>query len=200
MIQKTLILLLLSICACNQSNQVTNEKPKVQVIPAADDYVFIIKPTNKPSIGTGLGDVDNNELWLRNTVTKTERLIVSCKNAKKMENVIGGISEPHFSIDRKKVFFQSEAWATSAAIHVVDLKSGKEKFICPGNGISVIEAGKYKGDFITFMHKYYGPPNYGSFDHDFIVDENGKEIKDLKDDESIDNKRLDDLIHGKIFE
>jgi hypothetical protein len=99
-----------------------------------------------------------------------------------MEYVIAGISNPQFSVDLSKVYFQSVAWATSMAIHAVDIRTGKEKFICPGNDVKVIQSGKWKGDLVVLMHKYKGAPLYGSYDHYFIVDGNGKELKDMGED------------------
>lgn len=148
-------------------------------IGAQAPLTLVVKNTGKPDIDTGSGGGENNELWLKNTRTGEKKLLVSCRDSEDMEKVIAGINNPQFSPDLDKVYFQSSAWAVSEAIHVVDLKTGQERYLCPGNGMKVIPSGQYRGDLIVEKHKYYGPPNYGSYDHYYIVDTNGKELRDL---------------------
>jgi hypothetical protein len=158
----------------------------VSEIHASGNFTFHIKDTGKPlEKGSGNGEDANNELWLKNDATGEKRLLVACKDDEKMENEICNIENPQFSTDKTKVFFESAAWATSGAIHVVDLKTGKEKFVCPGNGLQVVDSGKYMGDIVTNMHKYN---EAGSYDHFFIVNDEGKEQVDLGED--VDENKL----------
>jgi hypothetical protein len=62
--------------------------------------------------------------------------------------VMAGLAEPHFSPDCQRVYFSAATWATSAAFHVLDLKTGETKFLYPGLGIEVIQTGRYKGFLI----------------------------------------------------
>lgn len=180
--KKLLAILSILLCSCGKHQTSSVSDSGVSQISAGGNFTFIIRDNGKPlDMGSGNGDTTNNELWLKNDATGKKRLLVTCKDEKNVENEVCNIGNPRFSLDRSKVYFESSAWATSDAIHVVDLKTGKEKFLCPGNGLKVIKFGKFKGDFITTMHKYYGPPNYGSYDHNFVVDENGKELLDLGD-------------------
>jgi hypothetical protein len=183
------ILALLTLCSCGKQQPTPSGNAAVSQIHAGGGYTFLIKDTGKPlSMGSGNGDDTNNELWLVNDATGEKRLLVGCRDAKEMENEICDIQNPQLSPDKSNVYFESSAWATSGAIHVVDLKSGNEKFLCPGNGLQVIDSGKYKGDIITNMHKYNKGDEGGSYDHFFVVDPTGKEMKDLG--EELDKSKL----------
>ena len=176
-------------CACGKHESSTVNHSGVSQIQAGGGFTFVIKDTGKPlSMGSGSGDDTNNELWLKNDTTGEGRLLVSCKDAKEMENEICDIQNPKLSPVKTKVYFESSAWATSNSIHMVDLKTGKEKFVCDGNGFDLVEAGKYAGDIIVNKHKYNKGPDGGSYDHFFVVDETGKELLDLG--ENIDKSKL----------
>lgn len=138
----------------------------------------ILKDTDKPLISTGCGDVSNNELWLKYS-DGTEELLVACKPDEDIKKVIAQITDPQLSPDKTKVYFMSVAWATSYSIHVVDIKTKSEHFVCDGNSLKVVTQGPYSGDLIVNQHRYYGPPNYGSYNGFYLIDEQGNEIKDL---------------------
>lgn len=136
---------------------------------------IIIKKTGKPPISTGAEYVENNELWIRHPDGKEELLLTS-RNDEDMQKVIGGIHDAKISPDAKKIYFMSSAWATSNSIHVVDIKSKKEKYVCPGNSLEVIQDGPYIGKIIVNQHRYN---ESGSYDNFYIVDDAGKTIKNL---------------------
>lgn len=155
--------------------------PKKQVIQTngvRQPFIIIIKKTGKAPIATGAEDAENNAIWLKYADGKEELLITS-KAAEDMKFVIGGIHDARLSLDKNKIYFISSAWATSDSIHVVEIRTKKERFLCPGNSLEVIQTGPYRGKLIVNQHRYNGPPDYGSYDHNYIIDENGKEIKDL---------------------
>ncbi|MBX4267691.1 hypothetical protein [Clostridium estertheticum] len=147
---------------------------------------IILKDTNKALLSTGAGDTAvNNELWVKYS-DGTEELLVVCHDEEvDVKDIIAGIFNPQLSKDKKKVYFMSEAWATSAAIHVVDIESKNQQFVCPGNYLRIIEKGQYSGDLIVNQHRYNDAPNYGSYDNYYIVDENGIQLEDLGDDPAV---------------
>ncbi len=145
---------------------------------------IVLKDTDKPLISTGAGDATNNELWLKYS-DGTEELLVSSHSAEDIKDVIAFIQNPQFSLDKKKIYFMSAAWATSYSIHVVDIETKNEHFVCDGNSLKVIQSGLYAGDLIVNKYKYYGAPNYGSYDDYYIVTPEGQEIKDIGDDPEI---------------
>jgi hypothetical protein len=154
----------------------------VSQIRGDENFTFLVKKTGKPDIDTGKGGAENDELWLKDNSTGQERLLVSSHEAEKVENLLAEITVPQFSVDKSKVYFMSAAYAVSDAVHAVDLRTGREAFVCPGNSLFVVPSGKYKGDLVVNQHRYHGEPNYGSYDHYFVVDGNGKELKDLGED------------------
>ncbi|ABK61086.1 hypothetical protein [Clostridium novyi] len=139
---------------------------------------ILIKETNLPPISTGLGDIENNQLWLKYS-NGQEKLLVSSREEEDVRYVIAGISNPKFTSDKKSIYFLSEAWAVSAAVHKVDVETGEEKFICDGNYFEIIENGKYKGKLLVIKHKYRAYPMNGSYEGVCVVDEYGNEILSL---------------------
>jgi len=151
----------------------------ITLVPASNHQTFIIKLTDGDSIPTGGGNGLNNRLLLRDDRTQKIRILAISKIGEKQGDVVASISNPQFSADRKKVYFQSAYAAVTGSIHVVDLKTGKEHFVCAGNAYTVEKSGPWVGDIIVMMHKYNGPPQYGSYDHRFVVNDQGQELKDL---------------------
>jgi len=176
-----LVVLAVFLSSCDEDLGSPSVKSPTDLIRADEHHSFMIRDTGKPLVmGSGNGDVTNNELWLFDTRTGDKRLLVVCKDAEKMEDLVCDIQNPMFSADKAEVFFESSAWAVSGSIHAVDLKTGKERFVSAGNGLLVVSKGKYKGKIITQKHKYHGAPNYGSYDHYFVIDpKSGRELVDL---------------------
>lgn len=145
---------------------------------------IVIKDTDKPLIPTGAGDALNNELWLKYS-DGIEELLVSSHSAKDVKDIIAFINTPRFSLDKKKIYFMSAAWATSYAIHVVDIETKSEHFVCDGNSLKVIQSGSYAGDLIVNKHKYN---DIGAYDDYYIVTPEGEEITDLGDDPEVLNQ------------
>jgi hypothetical protein len=86
---------------------------------------------------------------------------------------IQGIEQPHFSIDDSVIYFIGTAWATSGAVYAVAVDSGAVRYVAHGNIIHVIEKPQYRGMLLINRHCYYGPPNYGSYDHFWLVSPEG---------------------------
>ena len=67
----------------------------------------------------------------------------------------------------------------------MDIETKSEHFVCDGNSLKVIQSGSYAGDLIVNQHRYYGPPNYGSYNDYYIVTPEGEEITDLGDNPEV---------------
>ncbi|MDF2986682.1 MAG: putative N-acetylmuramoyl-L-alanine amidase [Eubacterium sp.] len=118
-------------------------------------------------------------MWIQYQDGREMRLI-SSKPHEDPEKNITGIQNATFSTDKTKVYFMSDAWVTSSSIHVVDIKTKKEQYVCPGNSLKVLQSGSHKGKLIVNQHRY--KKGGGSYDHYFLVDEQGTELKDLGED------------------
>lgn len=95
-------------------------------------------------------------------------------------DIISFIDNPIFSVDNNKIYFNSMAWATSGAIFSIDINTNQLSFVTPGNSLNIITQGKYIGNILVNKHKYFKDAN-GSYDHYFVVDSSGEEIKDVGD-------------------
>ncbi len=139
-------------------------------------FVVYIQAVPGAKISTGQDEAEPNQVWLLNTATrKTTRLAVS-RQSDDMTQVLGGLHSPVFSADGRQVFFLSSAWATSDAVHAVDIQTHRVRFVCDGSTLRVITTGRYRGDLVVNRHKYR-PHEGGAYDADWLVSPQGREIK-----------------------
>ena len=143
--------------------------------------VAYIQAAPGAKISTGLGDADPNQVWLLDTRTHSKTRLVVGKSSDDMKQVLGGLSHPVFSADGREVYFLSSAWATSDAVHAVDIKTHQVRYITDGNSLSVLQKGRYRGNLIVNKHKYR-PNEGGAYDADWLVSPSGREIKMLVTD------------------
>jgi len=142
-----------------------------------------------PGINVYMGNY--SELRLRNLLAKDDILLVASGKKPDLSSVneqkrppiesFGRMYESVFSLDNKTVYFTTYAWVTSSAVFSIDLATRKLTYITDGNSLSVVQNGPYKGMLIVSKHRYYDAPNYGSYDHDYIVNLKGDELLDLGD-------------------
>jgi hypothetical protein len=133
-----------------------------------------VRGTPGTTIPTGAGESPATELWQIGADGKNATLLVRPQQSEKMEATLAGFSKPQFSSDGRYLFFLSAAWATSGAVHVVDTKTRKEHFVCPGNDLEIIHTGKYRDCLLIQQHRYF--LGAGSFDWYWLLRSNGQEI------------------------
>lgn len=138
-----------------------------------------VRTTTKQPIDTGNGESAWTELWTTNIATQKAEKIVDSKASDQMQKVLAGFSSPQFSANAKSVFFLSQAWVTSAAVHRVDLQTKQVQFVTAGNDLVVIRQGQYLGYLQINQHRYH--KNRGSYDCDYIFNTAGKEVKIIQD-------------------
>jgi hypothetical protein len=136
--------------------------------------VAFVRRTPGRVVAAGAGDVEAGQLWVIRTNGSGARLLVDGHDSKDPRGVLAELASPVFSPDGHSIYFRSEAWATSGAIHAVDLKDGKERFVTDGNSLAVVGAGMYAGALIVSKHKYWLAG--GSYDWLWLVSQTGKEI------------------------
>lgn len=118
-----------------------------------------------------------DQIWIIQTNGQNGKLIVKEKVLQdRPEGRVAHISDESlkFSPDGRSLYFISDAWVTSGAIHVVDMENASEKFLLAGNSIEVISRGERKGCLIVNQHRYF--LGGGSYDWFWLFEPNGTEI------------------------
>ena len=98
----------------------TSGRDSEPVLSPDGKWIVFVRTIPSKKISTGLGDADATELWQIRADGKEPIVLVRPKDSGKMENLLAGFSKPQFSTNGRLVYFLSEAWATSGALHVVD--------------------------------------------------------------------------------
>jgi len=154
--------------------------------------VVFVRETPNHKVDTGMGDVEETELWIARLDRKeAPRRVLVGHPGNVLPGpgmVLAGFSNPQFSPDGRRVYFMAAAWATSAAIHMLDLKAGTTVFLFPGLGVEVIKGGKYRGFLIGTKNPV--TEDRGRDTAYWLLDPNGKEVKRI-------GEREDDLARFK---
>lgn len=91
------------------------------------------------------------------------------------------LHSPRFSPDGNSIYIMSMAWATSSAIHKVDLATRQPVFITDGNSLDIVPVGTDKGKLIVQKHKYFAAG--GTYDFYWLLTPDGKELNPVGDTE-----------------
>ncbi len=122
--------------------------------------IAYVKGTPSRTVSTGAGDAEATELWLVRRDGSGARRILEGREAAAPESTLANLSSLRFSPDGSTIYFLSEAWATSGAVHAVSLNTGHERYICPGNSLRVLP----NGQLLVNQHRYH--PRGGSYEQD----------------------------------
>jgi dipeptidyl aminopeptidase/acylaminoacyl peptidase len=164
--------------------------------PDGATVVFVRRAPGR-EIATGSGASEATELWLVRVDGTGARRLVASHAAAKMEAVLAEFDHPQFSPDGRRIYFLSAAWATSGAIHVVDVGSGAERFVCAGNTLEMIPRGRYAGHLIVAQHRYFLSP--GTYDWFWLLTPEGREVGPIADARRPDaDERLSEFRHENI--
>jgi dipeptidyl aminopeptidase/acylaminoacyl peptidase len=135
--------------------------------------VAFVRGTPDKIISTAAGDVEATELWLVGVDGKKPVMLLRGRESQDPKQVIAGILGGQFSPEGHRLYFVCSAWATSGAVHVVDLGTKKERFFTDGSGLAVVPNGDYKGSLLIQKHKYF--IGGGTYDWYWLVRPDGKE-------------------------
>jgi len=150
--------------------------------------VFIRKSQNQAYLTVGdeteyPGDaILADQIWLFDTSAGKERLLVADKIPGKgditqgLQQGIAFIDDDSlcFSPDGANLYFISSAWVVSGALHAVNLRTGRERFVAAANTVEVVPSGEYAGHLIVQQHRYF--MGNGSYDWYWLIDPQGREI------------------------
>jgi hypothetical protein len=167
--------------ASGETRTLTNTGHDSEPILSPDGkWIVFVRTIPGKKISTGLGDADVTELWQIRADGKEQTVLVRSKDSDKMETVLAGFSKPQFSTNGKLVYFLSEAWATSGALHVVDTTNSKQHFVCPALEFEVVPSGEYRDCLLVAQHRYF--IGGGSYNWFWLLRPDGKEVGPVGED------------------
>jgi len=137
-------------------------------------WIVFVRTIPDKKISTGSGDADTTELWQIRADGKEPTALVRSKQSDKMEALLAGFSKPQFSTNGRLVYFLSDAWATSGALHIVDTTNSKEHFVCPALDFEVVPSGEYRDHLLVEQHRYF--IGGGTYDWFWLLKPDGKEV------------------------
>ncbi len=109
----------------------------------------------RPKIDVGAGAAVANDIWIVDVDGRNARCLVQSTAHSDPQKVLAGLQTPQFSPDGVSLFFLSEAWATSGAIHRLDFRTGQVSFTCPGITLNVVASGEFEGYLVVQQHRYF---------------------------------------------
>jgi dipeptidyl aminopeptidase/acylaminoacyl peptidase len=182
---------------CRSSN--TIRLPDTGVTPSSDGRVVFIRTTPDRLVSTSLGDEQATELWIANADGTAARRLIIGRAADSVERALAVLSLPQFSPDGRRVYFLSRAWVTSDAVHAVDVATGREWFVAPGNSLAIIPRGPLAGCLLVSQHRHR-PNEGGSYDWTWLLGSNGQELALAASDSDGAEGRLATWLGGGIPE
>lgn len=144
--------------------------------------VVFVRRTPGRSVETGSGTAEWTELWTVGADGSGARMRLrgGPDTTRAEGEELAGFRAPAFSPDGGTVYFLSRAWATSDAVHALDLASGRERFVAPGNSLEVVPRGEYAGHLIVSQHRYL--LGGGSYDWLWLLRPDGTDAGPIGDD------------------
>jgi dipeptidyl aminopeptidase/acylaminoacyl peptidase len=116
----------------------------------------------------------STSLWLTDLRSRASRLLLSGRTAEDPRRDTARLARPRFSPDGRAVYVEAATWATSAAIHRVEVASGAERYVTDGSLLGVVTSGPHRGALVTQPHRYRR--GGGSYDPFLLVRPDGRPI------------------------
>ncbi|HET7234266.1 MAG TPA: hypothetical protein VFJ16_29910 [Longimicrobium sp.] len=136
--------------------------------------IAFIRGTPGDSVDAGSGREEAGSLWIIPSAGGVARMLVRGRDDPAPERILAGLQSPQFSPDGRTLYFLSAAWATSAAVHAVDVATGAERFVAPGNSLEVVPRGRYAGSLLVWQHRYFLVA--GTYDWVWLITPDGKDV------------------------
>lgn len=116
------------------------------------------------------------ELWSIGIDGKNARRLLATRIDDDVQKTICGFRNKQFNIEGTALYFETPAWATSNALHVLDLQSGTERFFVAGSdfGIVTCTGSPYADHVSVLQHRYF--VQGGSYDWFWLYAPDGKEV------------------------
>lgn len=140
--------------------------------------------------GTPAYDDSRTQLLIGDGVTGKTRILFKPRPTGDPRTNMAALWNPVFSLNGGFVYVESEAWVTSAAIHQINVKTGKEKFVIDGSIHALVRTGRYRGYLLAQRHIYPKNPEDGAYDEVQLIRPDGKMIlviPDSKDGDPVES-------------
>lgn len=125
------------------------------------------------------------ELWMHDLHAGASRLLLVERQSDSPRRSLVGINGLRFSADGRQLYFLSEAWVTSNALHRVDILSGRVVHLGAANDFLLIEDGGDAGRLLVQRHVY--KPGGGSEEIWFLATGKGRSVRRIGDDAARDS-------------
>lgn len=152
-----------------------NASPNYVVAPGGEPIYYVMNAQGEP---TDFGD----KIVISYDENRKKRTLLEAKPDDDPQSNLGDFSRLKLSPDGKTLFFESEAWATSNAIHAIDLQTGKQHFVVGGSIACVLGGGEYQGDLLVSQHRYF--VQGGSYNPLYLYTPAGKRVGIIALDDS----------------
>jgi hypothetical protein len=166
--------------------RLTNSGHDSEPLASPDGHIVVfLRATGKPAVQdcSATGDQAKPvELWSVNSDGSNARPLLQIHGGTDIRTVVCDFTDKQFNSTGTLLYFATPAWATSGAIHVLDMRSGREHLFVDGDGLHVLAAcrdPKYRDDIVISQHRYF--VFSGSFDWSWLYTPAAREVGPLGD-------------------
>lgn len=152
--------------------------PDSEVAYAPDSTLVVFPRRTTPLIPGRPADEDDDprELWIARPDGTGARRLLAARPDTSQKRRLSRFMTPAFSLDGRRIFFLSKAWATSHALHVYDLTTGTEHFVRPAADFVVIPRGRFAGCLLVSDHTWNPRTNSYYYPRRVVTRDSGVEI------------------------
>lgn len=150
--------------------QTSSKTPLEHVVAPGGKVVFyIMSLPGKDSMGNPRSAIEAgiNE-------NSSFRILLASTPSNDLKANLTDFSHLSLSPNGKTLYFQTSAWATSAAIHSLDIATKKTSFVTSGEIACVVLGGEFQGDLVVEQHRYF--IQGGSYNALYLYNPTGKLI------------------------
>ena len=140
--------------------------------PDGRTVAFVHEDTKASAVGeSGL-----TSLWIADGLSGKFKKLLDPKPTGKHSRNPASFRHPVFSLNGGYVYIEAEASATSGAIYQVRVATGQVRYVVAGGLRGILRNGPYRGYLLVNQHRYFPGPQFGSYNPDFVIRPDGKEI------------------------
>jgi len=120
-------------------------------------------------------DTARSSLWLADLASGKVRLLLASTPGTEVTTNLAAMWKPRFSLNGGFVYVLAEAWATSFAIHQINVSTGAHRYVTDGDLQFVIRQGRYAGYLMVQKHVYPKNIDRGAYNPVFVIRPDGGE-------------------------